>query len=182
MGHSAKNWATGFALSAAALLLSTALGAVRTEPRLQERAPALTITAVDGREFDLDAMRGKVVLVAFWATWCAPCIEEMPTLEKYYREHKKDGFEVFALSIDKPGNRAKALKVLAMLSFPGAMLSEATRNGFGKPKAVPVSYVVDAQGLVRDKFIAVDQGLLDEVITPLLKGDFVAPIPAEMPR
>jgi thiol-disulfide isomerase/thioredoxin len=164
------------------LLLSTALGAVRAEPRLQERAPALTITAADGRDFDFDAMRGKVVLVAFWATWCAPCLEEMPTLETYYREHKGHGFEVIALSIDKPASREKALKVLAMLSFPGAMLSEASRNGFGKPEGVPVSYVVDAQGLVRDKFIAIDKGLLDEVITPLLKESSVAPIPAEMPR
>ena len=153
---------------------------VLAEPRLQERAPALTVTTSDGRSFDLDAMRGKVVLVAFWATWCGPCLEEMPAVEKYYREHKADGFEVIALSIDKPGNRAKVLKVLAKLSFPGAMLSEASRNGFGTPEAVPVSYVVDAQGLVRDKFIAIDEDLLDEVITPLLKESSAAPIPAEL--
>ncbi len=150
------------------------------EPRLQERAPTLTVTISDGRDFDLDAMRGKVVLVAFWATWCAPCLEEMPAIERYYREHQADGFEVIALSIDKPGNRAKALKVLARLSFPGAMPSDASRNGFGTPEAVPVSYLVDAQGVVRDKFIAVDEGLLDEVITPLLKKSSAAAIPAEM--
>ena len=155
---------------------------VLAELRLQERAPTLTITGSDGREFDLDAMRGKVVLVAFWATWCGPCLEDMPALEKYYREHKSDGFEVIALSIDKPGNRAKVLKVLAKLSFPGAMLSEASRSGFGKPEAVPVSYLVDAQGLVRDKFITIDEDLLDEVITPLLKEGSVAPIPAEIPK
>ena len=104
----------------------------------------------------------------------------MPTLEKYHREHKADGFEVIALSIDKPGNRAKVLKVLGKLSFPGAMLSEASRNGFGTPEAVPVSYVVDAQGLVRDKVIAIDEDLLDEVVTPLLKESSAAPIPAEL--
>ena len=131
-----------------------------SEPRLQEHAPALTVTIPGGHEFDLDAMRGKAVLVAFWATWCGPCLEEMPALEKYYREHKADGFEVIALSVDKPANRAKAFKVLAKLSFPGAMVSDASRNGFGTPKAVPVSYVVDAQGIVRDKFIALDEAFL----------------------
>ncbi len=145
------------------------------EPRLNDHAPALTITASDGRDFDLVAMGGKVVLVVFWATWCGPCLEEMPALEKYYRERKADGFEVIALSIDKPANRAKVMKVLAKRPFPGAMLSEASRNGFGTPEAVPVSYVVDAQGAVRDKFVAIDASLLDEVITPLLKERSVVP-------
>ena len=180
VSHFIKLRAARCALLAAASLLTSVLWSALAEPRLQERAPPLTVTISDGRDFELDAMRGKVVLVAFWATWCGPCLEEMPALEKYYREHKADGFEVIALSIDKPGNRAKAFRVLAKLSFPGAMLSDASRNGFGMPEAVPVSYLVDAQGVVRDKFINVDEGLLDEVITPLLKERPVGPIPAEM--
>ena len=99
-----KQQSTWSALSAAALLLTGVLFSVVAEPRLKERAPALTVSLADGSDFDLDAMRGKVVLVAFWATWCGPCLEEMPALEKYYREHKADGFEVIALSVDKPGN------------------------------------------------------------------------------
>ncbi|MGA9268213.1 MAG: TlpA disulfide reductase family protein [Rhodomicrobium sp.] len=161
------------------MLLTSVLFPVLAEPRLQERAPALTVTTSDGRDFDL-AMGGKVVLVTFWATWCGPCLEEMPALEKYYLEHKADGFEVIALSVDRPGNRAKAFRVLAKLSFPGAMVSDASSNGFGTPEAVPVSYLVDAQGVVREKFIAVDEGLLDDVITPLLKKGSAAAIPAEM--
>jgi len=179
MSHISKDRPARSAL-AAALILPIMLCSVFAEPRLQERAPALTITLSDGGDFNLDAMRGKVVLVAFWATWCGPCLEEMPALEKYYREHKVDGFEVIALSIDKPGNRAKAFRVLAKLSFPGALLNDASRNGFGMPEAVPVSYLVDAQGIVRDKFINVDEGLLDEVVTPLLKERPAGPIPAEM--
>ena len=168
------------ALSAATLILTGVAFRVLAEPRLQERAPAVTVTLSDGRDFDLAAMRGKVVLVTFWATWCGPCLEEMPTLEKYYIEHKADGFEVIALSVDEAGNRAKAFRVLAKFSFPGAMVSDASRNGFGTPEAVPVSYLVDAQGIVRDEFIAIDEGLLDEVITPLLKKSSAAAIPAEM--
>lgn len=175
-----KHKSTWLALSAAALLLTGVLFPVVAEPRLKERAPALTVSLADGSDFDLDAMRGKVVLVAFWATWCGPCLEEMPALEKYYREHKADGFEVIALSVDRPGNRARVFKVLATLAFPGALVSDASRNGFGMPEAVPVSYLVDAQGIVRDKFVAVDEGLLDEVVTPLLKKSPVTAIPAGM--
>ena len=156
--------------------------AILAEPRLQERAPALTVMALGGASFDLEVMRGKVVLVSFWATWCAPCLEEMPALEKYYRKHKADGFEIIALSTDKPGNRAKVQKVLAKFSFPGAMVSEASRNGFGRPDAVPVSYVVDAHGNIRDKFIAIDEDLLNEVITPLLKEGAAAPTLEKKPE
>ena len=175
-----KHQSTWSALWAAAVLLFSVLFPVLAEPRLQEPAPALTVPISDGREFELDAMRGKVVLIAFWATWCGPCLEEMPALEKYYREHKADGFEVIALSVDRPGSRAKAFRVLSKLSFPGALVSDASRNGFGTPEAVPVSYLVDAQGIVRDKFISVDEGLLDEVVTPLLKERLAGTIPAEM--
>ena len=60
-------------------------------------------------------------------------------------------------------------RVSEKLPFKAALLSEATRNGFGTPDAVPVSYVIDANGIVRDTFIAVDDELLNEVILPLLK-------------
>jgi peroxiredoxin len=166
-----------FGFCAAALTLS-ALHLASAEPRLKAPAPPLAITATDGRAFDLDSMRGKVVLVLFWATWCGPCLAEMPAVEKYYRRHKAEGFDVIALSTDRPENRDKVAKELSRLPFPGALLSDATRNGFGKPEAVPVSYVVDANGTVRDTFIAIDERLLNKAVSPLLKQKSVTPDPA----
>ncbi len=114
-------------------------------------------------------MHGKVVLVDFWATWCAPCLEELPVIAKFYQKHRAQGFEVIALSIDKPRDRAKMQRVIEKLPFQAALLSDAKRNGFGTPEAVPVSYVVDANGTVRDTFIAIDDELLNAAIVPLLK-------------
>ena len=74
---------------------------------MKQPAPPLTIETLGSGEFDLGAMRGKVVLVDFWATWCAPCLAEFPTLAKFYRKHRAQGFEVIALSIDRPGTRPK---------------------------------------------------------------------------
>ncbi len=168
--------AARFVVMAAALLT---LARADAEPLLREPAPPLTITTNDGRVFDLGAARGRVVLVAFWATWCGPCLEEMPVLARYYREHHAEGFDVIALSTDRPPQRQKALSVLARFPFPGALLSDAARNGFGHPDAVPVSFVVDAQGLVRDTFIELDAALLDEAVSPLLKEAAVTPISSE---
>jgi len=156
-------------LAAALLLLAAALPPALAEPALKEPAPPLTIETVAGHEFDLGAMRGKVVLVGFWATWCANCVAEFPALTKFYEKHSAQGFEIIALSIDKPRDRAKMQRLSAKLPFEAALLSDASRNGFGTPEAVPVSYVIDAHGVVRDTFIAIDQDLLDEVIVPLLK-------------
>ncbi len=161
------------------VLLGAGLPPLSAEPVMQSPAPLLSITTVNGRDFDLRAMRGHVVLVNFWATWCAPCLAEMPAIEKYYRKHRAQGFEVIALSIDKPRDREKMLRLLSRLPYPGALLSDATRNGFGTPDGVPISYVIDARGIVRDKFIAIDDELLDEVILPLLEEASVHPTSAE---
>jgi cytochrome c biogenesis protein CcmG/thiol:disulfide interchange protein DsbE len=155
-------------VAAALLCLAASLLPAHAEPALKDPAPALTIETARG-EFDLGTMQGKVVLVAFWAGWCAPCLAEMPVLAKFYRKYRERGFEAIALSIDGPSGRVKAQRLIAKLPFPAALLSDARRNGFGIPEAVPVSYVIDAHGLVQEKFIEVDDELLRETVLPLLK-------------
>ncbi len=156
-------------MAAALLLFAVGLQPLLAEPAMNKAAPPLTVETAGGSEFDLGAMRGKVVLVNFWATWCAPCIEELTAIAKFHQKHHADGFEVIALSIDQPRNMAKMQRLIATLPFHAALLSEASRDGFGAPEAVPVSYVIDARGVVRDKFIGVDDELLNEVVVPLLK-------------
>lgn len=70
-------------------------------------APAITTTLLDGSSFDLAALSGKVVVVHFWATWCAPCRVEMPAFEAFYRAHKSEGLMVVAITLDTPDDLAK---------------------------------------------------------------------------
>jgi thiol-disulfide isomerase/thioredoxin len=140
----------------------------RAAPEMDQPAPALIATALDGQIFDLAKLRGKVVLVNFWATWCAPCRREMPILDAFYRRYRGQGLELIGISVDFARDSAKMRKAAGAVSYPTAMASDIPVNGFGPPEGVPVTYVVDAEGVVRDKFIATPSKLLHNVVIPLL--------------
>lgn len=78
-----------------------------------EKPFELAFTALDGRQVDLQALRGKVVLIDFWATWCGPCIQELPNVKKTYAEYHDKGFEVIGISLDSEKDRAKFKELVA---------------------------------------------------------------------
>src|ERR1700680_3865892 len=96
---------------AAAILWLTALpDAARAAPAIGEAGPKLIVTTLDGQIFDLAKMAGKVVLVNYWATWCAPCRKELPTFDAFYRRYHAQGLEMIGISIDFPRDLAKGQK------------------------------------------------------------------------
>ncbi len=145
-----------------------AADAGRAAPAIGEAAPSLVLTDLGGRTFDLAKLRGKVVLVNYWATWCAPCRKEMPTLDAFYRRYHDKGLEMIGISVDFRRDVEKVHKVVRTIGYPAALAGEITDNGFGTPAGVPVTYVVDADGVVRDMLIAAPQKLLDDIVLPLL--------------
>jgi cytochrome c biogenesis protein CcmG, thiol:disulfide interchange protein DsbE len=153
----------------AALTATFSIDRVRAAPEIGEVAPPLVVTALDGTVIDLAQLRGKVVLVNFWATWCAPCRKEMPTFDALYRRHRGENFELVGISIDFARDAAKMRKAAAPFAYPIAWINDAGVNGFGGPDGVPVTYVIDADGIIRDKFIAVPAKLLNDVVVPMLK-------------
>jgi peroxiredoxin len=70
------------------------------QPKVGQEMPGLTVVPISGKKFELSALRGKVVLIDFWASWCRPSVEELPHLQAAYAKHKNQGFEIISISCD----------------------------------------------------------------------------------
>jgi len=155
------------AVAAASLWLAPASGPARAAPELGKAAPELVVTALDGQTFDLAKLKGKVVLVNYWATWCAPCRKDMPKLDAFYRSHQRT-MALIGISVDRDRDLPKVRKVMTSLAYPVALLKDVTVDGFGEPEGVPITWIIDADGKVRDRMIDVRDELLNGLVVPLL--------------
>jgi thiol-disulfide isomerase/thioredoxin len=134
-------------------------------------APELALKDIRGRTLRLSDYRGKVVLLNFWATWCAPCRAEMPDLVKWQREHKSRGLQVIGVTYP-PQELAEVRQFIRSIkvNYPVAMGREETKALFDKGETLPVTVVIDRKGTVR----GVIQGILypeefEQVVKPLLQ-------------
>lgn len=147
------------ACSLAGVMLSA--GTAFAAPRVGDPAPALIGQALEGQPFDLAALRGHVVIVNVWATWCPPCRAEMPMLDAVYKAHRAEGLALVGLSADRHRDLGEVRKVMKSFSYPALMASEAKVNGFGSPSVLPITYVIGADGTVRAVLSAGDAPLTE---------------------
>ena len=128
-------------------------------------APNFTFPGRDGKMVSLSDYRGNVVLVNIWATWCPPCVDEMPSMERLYKELKGEDFEILAVSIDSLGPKAVAPFMKKYnLSFPALMDPDATIQTLYQTIGIPESFIVDQEGILIKKIIGPRDWATPEVI------------------
>lgn len=136
--------------------------------------PALSLTTLAGEDFDLGRQRGHVVVVYFWATWCPGCADEMPQLQSFFEHYRERGVEVIAVSEDRAQDIDAVHQVMRQMrmTYPVALSHTVSRNTFGPQATLPVTYVIDAQGVLRaelrPKTQAVSEAVLAKLVGPLL--------------
>jgi cytochrome c biogenesis protein CcmG/thiol:disulfide interchange protein DsbE len=161
-------------LVAGAAMIAYAAGPVFALPTVGKPTPALIVQELGGQTFDLAKLRGKVVIVNFWATWCPPCRKEMPALDAFYRRYRSQGLALIGLSADRRHDKSDVVKVMQSFSYPAAMLDDATVNEFGAPSSLPTTYIIGRHGIVRAKLTPDDKQPVTEqslaaAVLPLLK-------------
>ena len=142
-----------FATLAAAALLTLSPGGAPAEARITARdgapTPNLVLRDISGRTIDLKAMRGRVVLVNFWATWCEPCRDEMPSLERLQSRLAGKPFEVLAVNYGEGVPRISDFLRKENLSLTVLLDPRKEAAGAWKAGGLPMTFLVDARGRLR---------------------------------
>jgi cytochrome c biogenesis protein CcmG/thiol:disulfide interchange protein DsbE len=140
----------------AALLGAVSAGGIRqaqaVETLLNRKAPQFVRRDLNGRSVNLARLRGKVVLLNFWATWCAPCASEMGVFSQWQREYGGHGLQVIGISMDDGEAPVKKLVERLKPEYPIAIGDAKLGERYGGVLGLPLTYLIDRKGVVRARF------------------------------
>jgi thiol-disulfide isomerase/thioredoxin len=139
-------------LLAAGLAALSPLASFAADSLLNKEAPPIVRKDLNGGTINLAHYRGKVVLLNFWATWCAPCQVEMPTFSNWQRRYGPQGLQVVGISMDEDAAPVRRLVARLRLDYPVAMGSARLGERYGGVLGLPLTYLIDRNGKVRARF------------------------------
>ena len=131
----------------------------------------LQFTAMDGSSVDLRALRGNVVLVDFWASWCPDCLREMPVVRETYQKYKEKGFTIVGISLDKDAQALSNFVAKKLIPWPQYFDGRGWENEFAAKygvRAIPEMWLINQRGDVVSTDISIEQ--LDQRIEQLLNS------------
>lgn len=130
-----------------------------------DNAPDFTLTDLSGTPVSLSSLKGKVVMLEFWATWCPPCKEAVPELNAIYGRYKERGFVLIGVSVDKGADTMYAITSYAKkhsITYPVVLADSSTNNSYSVT-SIPTSFIIDKDGKVINKRIGFIPGSADNI-------------------
>jgi peroxiredoxin len=119
-------------------------------------APGFTLPSLEGTDVSLESRRGRVVLINFWATWCKPCEDEMPAMQRLYTAlggGEGERFELLAISVDEAGAEVREFRERLALTFPILLDPEKRSASAYQTFRFPESWLVDREGVVVARYV-----------------------------
>jgi len=134
-------------------------------------APDFSLQDLDGQPLALGSYRGKVVLLDFWATWCAPCRTEIPHFVAMQDKYGQKGLQVIGISMDDGPKPVREFYHEYKMNYPVAVGTEQVAEAYGGVFGLPITFLIGRDGRIAAKYTgAVDMGGLEQAVTSLLQG------------
>lgn len=140
------------------------------KPPSSPSAPDFTLKTLNDHEINLSGLRGKVVLLDFWATWCAPCRESIPHLVDLYKKFHDQGFELIGMSMDKSGDVEIVRRFVQSMDIPYPIIitpDEVTKKY--KVTGLPTTVLIDRKGNIRDKMVGFNTAIGQKISNKILE-------------
>ena len=137
-------------------------------PSIESTAPDFTLKDVNGKTVKLSDYKGKVILIEFWATWCPPCRELTPVLNKIYEKYKDKGFVILALTPEENIDTVMSYIKRYDITYPVLITDMKTTRRYGVI-SIPVSFLVNREGNVSEKHLGVTRDIVQELSSGIEK-------------
>lgn len=155
------------------ILTSLALivtGCAPSCPEMGSKAPDFTLETPDGRSLSLSDFRGKTVLLNFWATWCIPCLQEMPHFQAIYNERSNEGVAILAIDLQESASTVKSFVASHGFTFHVLLDKQAeVAEKYCLPSAIPVTLFINTEGIIKARKIGSfqNQGEIESMLDSL---------------
>lgn len=120
-------------------------------------APAWRLNNLEGKPMSSEDLKGKIVVVDFWATWCPPCLEEIPGYIALQKKYEAQGLVIVGISLDQGGpDVVKPFAARTGINYPLVMGDDAVVAAFGGIEGIPTTFLIDRQGMIRDRKVGME--------------------------